>query len=152
MNTEQTQHVTPGGSHEPVPADAGQDLSVVDSWLTLPDVAERLGTDVGRVRRMLQDRRISAVRVGERRILSVPERFLVRGADGRWEAVPALQGTLVVLGDAGCSDEEAIRWLFTPDASLAVQGWSIGREPAPIDALAAGHKTEVRRRAQALGL
>ena len=101
---------------------------------------------------MLQDRRIIAVRVGERRILSVPERFFIRAEGDRWEIVPALLGTLVVLADAGCTDEEAIRWLFTPDASLAVQGWSIGREPAPIDVLAAGHKTEVRRRAQALGL
>ncbi len=139
--------------HVPAVPEPAPDAALpVDSWLPLPDVADRLGTDVGRVRRMLQERRISAVRVGERRILSVPERFLVATAAGGWQAVPALQGTLVVLDDAGCTDEEAIRWLFTPDASLAVQGWSIGRVPAPIDALAAGHKTEVRRRAQALGL
>ena len=37
-------------------------------------------------------------------------------------------------------DEEILRWLFTPDATLPVEG-------APIDALASGFKTEVRRRA-----
>jgi len=124
----------------------------VDAWLNLPDVAERLGTDVGRVRRLIQERRLFAVRQGERQILSVPERFLVRTADDGWEVVPALQGTLVLLTDAGFSDEEAIRWLFTADESLAVQGWFPDRVPTPIDALAAGHKTEIRRRAQALAL
>lgn len=124
----------------------------VEDWLPLPDVAERLGTDVGKVRRLLQDRRLLAVRRGDRAILVVPERFLTPTADGGWEVVPALQGTLTLLGDAGFSDEEAIRWLFTPDASLAVQGWSPPGVPTPIDALAAGHKTEVRRRAQAEAL
>lgn len=124
----------------------------VDAWLNLPDVAERLGIDVGRVRRLIQERRLFAVRQGERQILSVPERFLVRTTDDGWEVVPALQGTLVLLTDAGFSDEEAIRWLFTPDESLAVQGWFPDHVPTPISALAAGHKTEIRRRAQALAL
>ena len=124
----------------------------VDAWLNLPEVAERLGIDVGRVRRLIQERRLFAVRQGERQILSVPERFLVRTTDDGWEVVPALQGTLVLLTDAGFSDEEAIRWLFTADESLAVQGWFPDRVPTPIDALAAGHKTEIRRRAQALAL
>lgn len=125
------------------------DLSV-DAWLNLPDVAERLDLDVGRVRKLVQERKLLAVRQGERAIPGVPERFLAQGADGRWEVIPALQGTFVLLADAGYSDEEAIRWLFTQDESLAVQGWDPGHVPAPIDALAAGHKTEVRRRAQAL--
>jgi len=124
----------------------------VDAWLNLPDVAERLGIDVGRVRRLIQERRLFAVRQGERQILSVPERFLARTTDDGWEVVPALQGTLVLLTDAGFSDEEAIRWLFTADESLAVQGWFPDHVPTPIDALAAGHKTEIRRRAQALAL
>jgi hypothetical protein len=120
--------------------------------LNLPDVAERLGLDVGRVRRLVQDGRLIAVRQGERQILSVPERFLVATAAGGWQIVPALPGTLVLLRDAGFADDEAIRWLFTPDPSLAVQAWVIDHVPTPIDALAAGHKTEIRRRAQALAL
>ena len=49
--------------------------------------------------------------------------------------------TLESLLDAGFSDEEALRWLFTEDESLP------GR---PIDALRDGRRTEIRRRAQAL--
>lgn len=120
----------------------------VDAWLTVPDVAERIGGDIRTVRRMLQDRSLVGVRQ-EDGILRVPERFLVATDEG-WGVVAHLQGTLVLLGDAGFSDVEAIRWLFTPDDSLPMPLPAQERVPAPIDALAAGHKTEVRRRAQAL--
>ena len=123
---------------------------LVQDWLPLPDVAERLGTDVGKVRRILQERRLVAVRVGDRNILSVPAAFLTEREDGRTIVVPALQGTLVLLDDAGYSDEEAVRWLFTPDPSLEGLGTGPNRPTTPAAALAAGHKTEVRRRAQAL--
>ena len=113
--------------------------SLVEEWLTLPDVAERLGTDVGKVRRMLQDGQLVAVRRGERNILSVPAALL--GPEG---LLPELPGTVSVLHDSGLEGAEALRWLFTPDESLA--GGS------PIGALHAGHKTEVRRRAQALAI
>jgi hypothetical protein len=53
-----------------------------------------------------------------------------------------LRGTIVVLGDAGFSDDEAIHWLLNPDDSLG---------DTPIAALRAGRKAEVRRVAQALG-
>lgn len=132
---------------EPAPATDG----LVDSWLTLPDIAERVGLDVGKVRRLVQERRIVGVRRGDPRVFQVPEAFLVpghlanpaqpaRSADEEWTVLASLQGTLTVLADAGFSDEEAIAWLFTPDDSLP---------GTPIDALRAGRKTEVRRRAQA---
>ena len=123
---------------------------LVGSWLPLPDVAERLGTDVGKVRRLVQERALLALRFGERGVRGVPERFLIEnGAEGGWQVVPALAGTIVVLGDAGFSDEEAVRWLFTEDESLMTLG--TGTPPrTPIDALVAGHKTEIRRRAQSL--
>lgn len=108
--------------------------TLVPHWLTLPDVAERLDTDVSRVRRMIDDRLLVAVRRGERSVLSVPA-LLVEPAP-----MPELVGTLTVLADAGYSDAEAIRWLFTPDDSLP---------GTPAEALRAGRKTEVRRRAQA---
>lgn len=123
---------------------------LVDEWLPLPDVAERLGTDVGRVRRLLQEQKLLAVRHGERKILSVPAQFLTATEDGGWEVVPSLQGTLILLADAHFSDEEAIRWLFTPDESLQSLGTGPDRPTTPAAALAAGHKTEIRRRAQAL--
>jgi excisionase family DNA binding protein len=110
---------------------------LVDSWLTVPEVAERLGIDVGKVRRMLQEGQLLAVRRGENNVLSVPERLL--GPEGLLVHLP---GTVTVLADSGLSGDEAVRWLFTPDDSIA--GGS------PIEALHSGHKTEVRRRAQAL--
>ncbi|MHA3947839.1 Rv2175c family DNA-binding protein [Cellulomonas bogoriensis] len=123
--------------------------SLVGQWLTLPDAADLLGTDVGKVRRLVQERRVVAVRRGERNVLSIPADFLRAGADGRREVVPALAGTLTLLADAHLSDAEAITWLFTPDPSLAVLGDDAHPVSTPMDALAAGHKTEIRRRAQA---
>lgn len=121
---------------------------LVGSWLPLPDVAERLGVDIGQVRRLVQERALLALRFGERGVRGVPERFLVEVGTG-WQVVPALAGTIVVLGDAGFTDEEAVRWLFTEDESLATLG--TGTPPrTPMDALVAGHKTEIRRRAQSL--
>lgn len=109
----------------------------VSEWLTVPDVAERLGIDVVRVRALLKDRQLLARRRGERNVLSVPADFLQDGA-----VLKGLPGTLVLLGDARYSDEEALRWLFTPDDTLP---------GTPVAALRANRGTEVRRRAQALG-
>jgi len=110
--------------------------TLVSDWLPLPDVAERLGLDVGKVRRLLQDRHLVGVRRGERNVLSVPAAFVVDGAP-----LPELRGTLTVLADSGYDDQASLRWLFTPDETLP---------GTPVDALRAGRKTEVRRRAQAL--
>ena len=108
------------------------------TWLPLPDVAQRLDLPLGRVRRLLDERQLLALRRGERNIRSVPADLL---DDDR--LLPELPGTLMVLADAGFSDEEALRWLLTPDDSLP---------GTPLDALKAGRKTEIRRRAQALAL
>ena len=124
--------------------------ALVGAWLPLPDAAERLGTDVGKVRRMLADGTLVAVRLGENRVLGVPERFLVQ-ADGTWSVLASLAGTLTVLRDAGFGDDDAVAWLFTPDESLRVLGTG-APTLRPVDALLAGHKTEIRRRAQALAL
>jgi hypothetical protein len=97
----------------------------------------------------VQDRQLLALR-GPDGIRRVPERFVV-AVDGVWRPIPTLPGTLVLLADAGFSDEECVRWLFAPDPTLTPLGWPAGTTPAPIDLLAAGQKTEVRRRAQALG-
>ncbi|MCK6096023.1 DNA-binding protein [Micrococcus sp. EYE_162] len=121
-----------------VPADAipAELDALVGEWLALPDVAERLDVVVTRVHSLVKDRRLIAVRRPEPAVRAVPALFL--DEEG---ILDSLRGTLVLLQDAGYSDAEALRWLFTPDESLP------GR---PIDALRGGHKTEVRRRAQAL--
>ncbi len=111
--------------------------SLVSEWLPLPDVSELLGVSVTKVHSLLEGRALLALRIGERKIRSVPAAFFMDG-----KILDSLKGTLVVLGDAAFSDEEAIVWLFTEDDSLP------GR---PVDALREGRKTEIRRRAQALG-
>lgn len=104
------------------------------SWLTLPELVEVLGEPLGRVRRLLDDKHL----IGSRREgpLKVPSAFIV---DGR--PLASLRGTVIVLGDAGFSDDEAIDWLLTPEETIGV---------APLEALRAGRKSEVRRVAQTL--
>lgn len=118
-----------------------QDLQdLVGDWLTVPDAAERLGVPLSRIRQWIADREVLAARVGERSVVAVPARFFD-------ESGPRsdLKGTVTVLADGGMDDAEIIRWLFTPDETLPVDG-------APIDALWAGRKREIRRRAQAEAL
>jgi hypothetical protein len=109
--------------------------SLVGEWLPLPDVAQALNVSITKVHALLDERALAALRIGERKIRSVPAAFIQDG-----HPVESLKGTVVVLSDAGYS-EELITWLFTPDESLR------GR---PIDALREGRKTEIRRRAQSL--
>jgi len=117
------------------PDPAEPDLeALVGSWLPVPDVAERLGVPLSQVRRMLEERELLSHRVGERRVVAVPEQFLDEAV------LRHLRGTFTVLADGGMHDEEVLRWLFTPDSSL-------GRGGTPVEALRAGFKTEVRRRA-----
>lgn len=104
--------------------------------MPLPDVAQLLDVSITKVHGLLDERALAALRVGERRIRSIPAAFIQDG-----HVVESLKGTIVVLADAGYSDEELITWLFTADDSLR------GR---PIDALREGRKTEIRRRAQSL--
>ena len=111
---------------------------LVPSWLTLPDVAERLGMDITRVRQLVRDRQVLAVRRGENNVLMVPEVFFQDG-----HVLKGLPGTLTLLQDGRFTDDEALRWLFTPDDTLP---------GSPVEALVANRGTEVRRRAQALAL
>jgi hypothetical protein len=104
------------------------------TWLTVPDLVDRLGLSPSRVRRMIEDRHLLAVRRDG--VLSVPEVFI--DDEG---PLPELHGTAILLGDSGFSNDEAVRWLLEEDDVL---------EAAPIDALRAGRKAEVRRVAQAL--
>ena len=110
--------------------------ALVGEWLSLPDVADRLGIPPGRVKQLLRDRKLLAVNRPEG-TLAVPASFL----DGN-QIVKGLCGTLTLLFDCGFDDLEAMRWLFTPDDTLP---------GSPVEALMANRGTEVRRRAQALG-
>ncbi|GAA1932886.1 Rv2175c family DNA-binding protein [Microbacterium aoyamense] len=104
------------------------------AWLSLPELADVLDEPVGRVRRLIEDLHL----VGSRRhgAISVPAVFIKDG-----EPLTSLRGTVIVLHDAGFSDDEAIDWLLSPDDSIGMP---------PIDALVAGRKAEVRRVAATL--
>ncbi|MEV4512870.1 Rv2175c family DNA-binding protein [Dactylosporangium sp. NPDC049525] len=104
-------------------------------WLTMPDVAERLGIPVNRVHQLVRERQFLAVR--ENGVLRVPADFI--SDDG---VVKHLPSVLTVLHDAGYNDDEALRWLYTPDDTLP---------GTPAEALRDNRATEVKRRAQALG-
>ena len=115
---------------------AGDDLEqLVGEWLTVPDLGERLGLRLSDVRQLLADRQLVGFRIGPRNVMSVPSKFVNEAGP-----LPELPGTFTVLADGRMNDAEILRWLFTPDATLPIPG-------APIDALRAGFKTEVRRRA-----
>lgn len=107
---------------------------LVGEWLTVPDVAERLAVPLSSVRRMIEERELLAARVGERAVVAVPAAFLDPAV------LPHLRGTVTVLADGGMTDTEILSWFFTADETWPVPG-------SPVDALRAGHKTEVRRRA-----
>jgi hypothetical protein len=109
---------------------------LIDDWCTVQETADRLGTNGGRVKRMLRDGELLAARTAGAREPRIPA--LLLGDD---RPVKGLSGTITLLRDARYDDREALAWLFTGDPSLP------GR---PIDALQSNAGTEVRRRAQAL--
>lgn len=123
---------TEPADQNPSPEAGGAGL--VEEWVSFPDIAERWGIPVTRVHNLVGERRLLAARVDG--VRQVPALFL-----GESAPVESLRGTAMLLQDAGFTDEEAIRWLYTDDESLP------GR---PIDALRDGRKTEIRRRAQAM--
>lgn len=125
-------------------APAGDPLdALVDRWLTLPEIAELLDVDVMRVRQLVRDGRLVAVRHGEGEghgVLRVPAGELWESPEsGRLEPVPALQGTATLLADAGLTPRETIEWLFTDEPALGAR---------PMDALRSGQRAAVRRVAQ----
>jgi hypothetical protein len=109
--------------------------SLVAEWLTLAEVAERLCIPRGRIKQLIHDRKLVAVRRPDG-TLGVPAAFL----DGR-QIVKGLHGTLTLLFDCGFDEPGAVRWLFTADDTLP---------GTPIQAMAENRGTEVNRRAQAL--
>ncbi|WP_330457284.1 Rv2175c family DNA-binding protein [Streptomyces sp. NBC_00820] len=112
--------------------------TLVPAWLALPDIAEQLGVEVTRVRQLVKEGQLIAVRRGENRALYVPAAFI----DGD-KVVKGLVGTLTLLRDDGFTVEEMIEWLFTPDPTLP---------GTPAQALTENRGTEVKRRAQALAV
>jgi hypothetical protein len=109
--------------------------ALVGEWLSLSDVAARLGIPAVRVKQLLRERKLLSVSRPDGKP-AVPAAFLDGG-----QVVKGLPGTLTVLFDCGFDEQEALRWLFTADESLP---------GTPIEAIVRHRSTEVNRRAQAL--
>jgi hypothetical protein len=109
--------------------------TLVGEWLSLPDVADQLGIPIGRVKQLLRDRKLLAVKRPEG-TQAVPAAFLDSN-----QIVKGLCGTLTLLYDCGFDEPDVLRWLFTADETLP---------GTPIEAIARHRQTEVNRRAQAL--
>ena len=116
---------------------------MIDStkWLTVPDVAEALDVSVTAVHEMIRVRELVAVRRGERQTWQVPADF-IEIHDSRARIIPALRGTLILLGDLRLDHEESIEWLLTESEELG---------STPLAALRQGKRAPVRRAAQTLG-
>jgi hypothetical protein len=105
-------------------------------WLTLPELADKLGLPISRVRQLLRDGKLIAVARGAPPVKQVPSDLVHDG-----QLLKGLAGAITVLRDAGYDDQQALRWLLTDDDTIP------GR---PVDAMAAGRDTAVKRRAQVL--
>ncbi len=107
----------------------------VDSWLTIDEVASALGVSASKVRRLIEEHILFAVRVDKEP--KVPAHLIQNG-----EPLSSIRGTMLLLIDMGFTEAEAIEWLYTENDNLG---------STPMAALLQGHKAPVRRAAQALG-
>jgi hypothetical protein len=113
--------------------------ALVGEWLTLPDLAETLDIEVGKARGLVRDRYVVGIKRGPNNAFQVPAKFVLPEVDGRPGVIPTLRGTVIVLSDAGFTEEEILEWLFTPNDELG---------ELPVDALINGKRAAVRRVAQ----
>jgi excisionase family DNA binding protein len=111
-------------------------FAAVEEWLTVPEAADRLGVQPGRVRRLIEEHFLFSVRIDG--VQKIPAHLITDG-----ETLSGLQGSIILLLDSGFNLDEAIKWLYKPDDAL---------ESTPINSLIKGRKTEVRRLAQMLAL
>ncbi len=103
-------------------------------WINLPDVSEKLGVSISKVHQMIRDGHLLAVRRDGVRV--VPADLVANST-----VLKHLPGVLNLLRDARYNDEEALKWLYEPDATIdgnAAKG------------LGGDRAREVKRRAQAL--
>lgn len=103
-------------------------------FFTIPELVERFDLTPGKVRRLIEDHHLAAVRIDG--VLSVPAEFVFDD-----HPLPPLRGTLLVLRDAGFSNDEAVEWLLGENDELGER---------PIESLRAGRKSAVRRATQSL--
>jgi len=111
--------------------------ALVPEWIDWASAAEQLGASVNQVRTMIREHQLAAAVPSEGAGQKVPAEFIQNG-----EIVKGLPGLLTLLHDWGYTDRECIAWIFAPNDFP-------GRA---IDALRENRGSEVKRRAQALGI
>ena len=109
-------------------------LDQITDWLTIPEAGELLGIVPGKVRRLIEEHHLIAIKTDN--VQRIPAEIIING-----KPLPSLRGTIVLLLDSGFTLGGAIKWLYTVEDSLAT---------TPMAALISGRKTEVRRVAQSL--
>lgn len=114
---------------------------MAETYLPLPDVAERLGVKYTRVRQFVADHKLLAIR-DKRGIMCVAESQLITDDDGT-RMVKDLRGTVLTLLDGGFSEAGAEHWLMTRHDALGAR---------PIDLLREGAHKKVNRQAIAEAL
>lgn len=117
------------------PWHAGAVTDASNEWWPVPDVADYLGITPTKVRQLLEERLL----LGSRRsgVLLIPRKLVEGGV------LKELPGTATLLMDGGFSLDETLDWLLGDNDEIGT---------APIDALRAGRKKEVRRIAQGLAV
>ncbi|MBB4765518.1 Rv2175c family DNA-binding protein [Amorphoplanes digitatis] len=123
-----TESVSVGDAAAPQPAGPTE-------WINLPDVADKLGLSISKVHQMIRDGALLAVRRDGIRV--VPAELVANST-----VLKHLPGVITLLRDNGYNDEEALRWLYEPDATVDGCG---------AKGLGGDRAREVKRRAQALG-
>jgi excisionase family DNA binding protein len=107
----------------------------VENWITLDQAAEQLGISTSKVRRLIEEHILFAVKIDKQPM--IPSDIIVGS-----EPLSSIRGTMLQLLDLGLTESEAIEWLYEENDVLGEK---------PIAALVKGHKAPVRRAAQALG-
>ena len=111
--------------------------ALVAAWIDWAGAAEQLGASVNQVRTMIREHQLAAAVPAAGAGQQIPAEFIHDG-----EIVKGLPGLLTLLHDWGYTDRECIAWIFAPNDYP-------GRA---IDALRENRGSEVKRRAQALGI
>ena len=111
-------------------------IESVNQWLSYQEAADLLGVSKGKVARLVEDKALFSVRVDKEPM--IPAEIIIEG-----EPLASIRGTLIVLEDAGFNPEQAAEWLYEYQEELA---------ETPIQSLARGRKSAVRRLAQSLAI
>lgn len=109
-------------------------MSDIHSFVSMNEASEMLGIYPHRIKQLLRDHLLFAVLDEEGRRV-IPACTLVQGAEG-WEPLFNLPGTLTLLADAGFSEEETARWMYTVNDELG---------QCPIEAIVQGRHRHVNR-------